>query len=69
MSLGHLFFAVMTTAYMLLAIQFEERDLLRAHGEEYANYRKQVAMLTPVRFWKGKSEAPDTETKDKAAGA
>ncbi|HKP12252.1 MAG TPA: isoprenylcysteine carboxylmethyltransferase family protein [Blastocatellia bacterium] len=67
MSLGHLFFAVMTTAYMLLAIQFEERDLLRAHGEKYANYRRQVSMLTPVRLWKGESAASDS--KDKAAGA
>ncbi len=52
MSLGHLFFAVMTTAYMILAIQFEERDLLRMHGEKYENYRKNVSMLTPIKFWK-----------------
>jgi protein-S-isoprenylcysteine O-methyltransferase Ste14 len=69
LSLGHLFFAVMTTGYMLLAIQFEERDLLRAYGEKYVNYRKQVSMLMPVRFWKGESETPASETKDKAAGA
>ena len=69
MSLGHLFFAVMTTAYMLLAIQFEERDLLRAYGEKYANYRKQVSMLMPVRFWKGESKAPGSEAKNKKAGA
>lgn len=66
MSLGHAFFAVMTTAYMILAIQFEERDLLRAHGEKYENYRRQVSMLAPVRFWKGEAAS---ETKDKAAGA
>jgi len=53
MSIGHLFFAGMTTAYILLAIQFEERDLIRSHGEEYETYRKQVSMLTPVRFRKG----------------
>ncbi|HJQ27461.1 MAG TPA: isoprenylcysteine carboxylmethyltransferase family protein, partial [Blastocatellia bacterium] len=47
MSLGHLFFAVMTTAYMIVAIQFEERDLLRTFGDRYADYRKQVSMLTP----------------------
>jgi protein-S-isoprenylcysteine O-methyltransferase Ste14 len=66
MSLGHLFFAVMTTAYMILAIQFEERDLLQAHGESYENYRRQVSMLTPVRLYKGEAAA---EAKDKAAGA
>jgi protein-S-isoprenylcysteine O-methyltransferase Ste14 len=53
MSIGHLFFAVMTTAYMILAIQFEERDLIRAHGETYEDYRRHVSMLTPVKFWKG----------------
>lgn len=52
MSLGHLFFAGMTTAYMLVAIQFEERDLLKAYGDEYEDYRKHVSMLTPVKFWK-----------------
>jgi methanethiol S-methyltransferase len=53
MSIGHLFFAGMTTAYILVAIQFEERDLIRAYGEKYKNYRKQVSMLTPVKFRKG----------------
>jgi protein-S-isoprenylcysteine O-methyltransferase Ste14 len=53
MSMGHLFFAVMTTAYIIVAIQFEERDLIHAYGEKYQNYRKRVSMLAPVRFWKG----------------
>ena len=53
MSYGHLFFAVMTTAYILVAIQLEERDLLHAYGEKYKAYRKRVSMLTPIRFWKG----------------
>jgi len=53
MSIGHLLFAGMTTAYMIVAIQFEERDMIRAHGEKYENYRKHVSMLTPVKFWKG----------------
>jgi protein-S-isoprenylcysteine O-methyltransferase Ste14 len=45
---GHLFFAAMTTAYMLVAIQFEERDLLRFHGDEYRKYREEVSMLMPL---------------------
>ena len=63
MSVGHLFFAVMTTAYMIVAIQFEERDLLRAHGERYADYRKQVSMLTPVRLRRDKPEARQANQK------
>ena len=55
MSMGHLLFAGMTTAYMIVAIQFEERDMMRAYPEEYANYRKHVSMLTPVKFWKRES--------------
>ncbi len=47
MSVGHLTFAVVTTAYMLVAIQIEERDLTRQHGEPYAQYRRKVAMLIP----------------------
>jgi protein-S-isoprenylcysteine O-methyltransferase Ste14 len=56
MTMGHLFFAVMTTAYMIVAIQIEERDLIRAHGDKYEQYRKHVSMLLPVKFGGGKDE-------------
>lgn len=46
MSVTHLLFAGMTTAYVLVAIQLEERDLVAAHPE-YAAYRRQVPMLVP----------------------
>jgi protein-S-isoprenylcysteine O-methyltransferase Ste14 len=47
MTFAHLLFSIATTAYILLAIQFEERDLVREHGESYEEYRRSVPMLIP----------------------
>ncbi|MGH9871292.1 MAG: methanethiol S-methyltransferase [Pyrinomonadaceae bacterium] len=47
MSLAHLLFSIATTAYILLAIRFEERDLVREHGGTYEEYRRSVPMLVP----------------------
>jgi protein-S-isoprenylcysteine O-methyltransferase Ste14 len=46
MTVSHLVFALVTTAYILVAIRFEERDLVDAHPE-YAEYRRRVPMLVP----------------------
>jgi methanethiol S-methyltransferase len=48
MTVAHLVFAVSTTAYIVLAIQFEERDLVAEHGDSYEAYRKTVPMLLPI---------------------
>ena len=48
MTQGHLLFAAMTTAYILIAIQFEEHDLISVFGEHYVAYRKRVSMLVPM---------------------
>ena len=49
MTLAHLVFAIATTAYIVIAIQFEEHDLLAEHGAAYEEYRRNVPMLLPGR--------------------
>jgi len=55
MTISHLVFAAVTTAYVLVAIQLEERDLVRFHPEKYPEYQRRVPMLIP--FF-GKKRAP-----------
>lgn len=50
MSVGHLVFSVMCTAYILVAIQLEERDLVTWFGADYQRYRNETPMLIPGRF-------------------
>jgi protein-S-isoprenylcysteine O-methyltransferase Ste14 len=64
MTVTHLVFAIATTAYILIAIQLEERDLVTAFGERYVSYRRATPMLIP-RLWRKRAGAK-TATKQAA---
>jgi uncharacterized membrane protein len=66
MTSGRLFFAVMCTGYILVAIQLEERDLMTIHGESYRVYKSGVSMLVPLP---GKKSAPGQEPASAAHSA
>ncbi len=49
MTLGHLLFAIAMTVYILVGVFFEERDLAKSLGEDYARYKEQTSMIFPWR--------------------
>ena len=47
MTVGHLLLAAGVSVYMLIAIRYEERDLVDYFGKDYEDYRERVGMLIP----------------------
>lgn len=62
MTVAHLVFALATTAYILIAIQLEERDLVSAFGERYVDYRRSTPMLVP-RLWRRRPAASTSSAR------
>ncbi|OBG36507.1 methanethiol S-methyltransferase [Mycobacterium sp. E3198] len=58
MTAGHLLFSIAMTAYILIAVRIEERDLVAVLGDEYRDYRNDVSMLVPL---KGRPRRGSTE--------
>ena len=66
MTAAHLVFAIATTLYILVAIQFEERDMVRFYGDAYRSYRQHIPMIIPLRLGKNRSPAMAADEKAKS---
>lgn len=68
MTVGHLVFASGTTGYILVALQFEERDLVRSFGDKYRAYRESVPMLLPKLWPEGLGETEEESAASTEGG-
>jgi steroid 5-alpha reductase family enzyme len=67
MTVGHALFAAVTTAYILVGIALEERDLVEQFGTEYRRYRQRVPMLFPWRKSTAPAEAQTNQARPSMA--
>jgi protein-S-isoprenylcysteine O-methyltransferase Ste14 len=66
MTVGHLLLAATLTGYMLVAVIFEERDLIAHFGRTYEEYRRRVPMFIP-RFRTGEEDSRETVSSGRSA--
>jgi len=64
MTAGHLLFAVATTLYILIALQLEEGDLERYHGDRYRAYRRTAGLLLPLPRLRNLGQTPAARDAD-----
>lgn len=68
MTIGHLVFALLVTAYILVGIRFEERDLVRALGQTYVDYRERTPALIPRLGRAGRGRADEVPALQREVG-
>jgi protein-S-isoprenylcysteine O-methyltransferase Ste14 len=60
MTLGHLIFAIATTAFIMISVRLEERDLVGIFGKDYEEYQQSTRMFIPLP--KGSSPDPTSDS-------